>query len=205
MRPTDEARPLRIAVADDERDVRQFFAELLPPMGHEVVAVAQNGRELIEMCQQARPELVITDIKMPDIDGIQAAAAINQDAAVPVILLTGQPEAQSLARAGEDYIMAYLSKPAKPVDLQAAISMAMFRFAHVQKLRQETVDLRQALEDRKLIERAKGAVMKRLQLNEEDAYRRLRIHASEHNKKLVEVCREVTAAEEAFRVLEQIQ
>jgi len=197
-------RRLRIAVADDERDVRQFFAELLPIVGHEVVAVAQNGRELVEACRATRPDLVITDVKMPDMDGIAAAAEVNRESPVPVILVTGHHDADLLARAGADYIMAYLSKPAKPVDMQAAINMAMLRFKHFQALRQEAADLRQALEDRKVIERAKGALMKRLGLDEDEAFRRMRKAASNQNRKVIDVAQKLVEAETFFAGLEAV-
>jgi len=195
---------LRIAVADDERDVRQFFEELLPIVGHEVVAVAENGRQLIQQCRATRPDLVITDVKMPDLDGIRAAEEINRDSPVPVILVTGHHDADLLARAGADYIMAYLSKPTKPVDLQAAINLAMLRFRHFQALRQEAASLRQALEDRKVIERAKGALMKRLGVDEDEAFRRLRKSASSHNHKAIEVAQKVVEAEALFAALESL-
>ena len=204
MNTKGDPRRLRIAVADDEPDMRQFFAELLPPMGHEVVAVARTGRELVEQCRSVRPDLAITDIKMPDLDGIQAAAEINRETPIPVILLTAHHEAELLARAGADHIMAYLTKPAKPVDIQAAITLAMVRFSHFQTLCREATDLRQALEDRKLVERAKGVVMKRLRMDEEEAFRRMRRLASDRNKKLVEVSRDVSAAEEIFWALEKL-
>jgi len=194
--------PLRIAVADDERDVRQFFAELLPVVGHEVVAVAENGRQLVELCRATRPDLVITDVKMPDVDGIRAAEEINRENPVPVILVTGHHDADLLGRAGASHVMAYLSKPVKPVDLQAAINLAMLRFKHFQTLRQEAADLRQALEDRKVIERAKGALMKRLGVREDEAFRRLRQAASRQNHKAVEVANRVVEAEALFASIE---
>ncbi len=194
-------RSLRIAVADDEPDVRQFFQELLTQLGHQVVGVAETGRQLVEQCRAAHPNLVITDIKMPDLDGIRAAEEINREHPVPVILVTGHHEADLLARAATDHIMAYLSKPAKAIDLQAAISLAMLRFEHFQALRQEATSLRQALEDRKVIERAKGVVMKRLGVEEDDAFRRLQRMASNHNRKLIEAAQQVLNAEEVFRQL----
>lgn len=187
-RPT---QPLRIAVADDERDTRQFFQELLPLLGHEVVAVAETGRQLAEQCHAARPDLVITDIKMPDMDGIEAAAAVNRERHVPVILVTGHPDVDLLASAGTGQIMAYLTKPVKPVNLQAAITLAVLRFDHFQQVSKEAADLRQALEDRKVIERAKGLLMKTAGLDEEEAFRRLRKLARDRNQKLVEVARGV--------------
>lgn len=196
-------RPLRIAVADDEPDMRLFFRELLPHLGHEVVAEAATGRALVERCRDARPDLVITDIRMPDGDGIDAVTQVNQERPVPVILITAHHDAEVLTRTGANYIMAYLSKPVKPVDLQAAIKMALLRYEHFQALAKEARDLRQALEDRKLIERAKGAVMKRVGVEEEEAFRRLRKMASDYNLKLAEAAQQVVGADDIFRRLDR--
>lgn len=198
------ANALRIAVADDERDMRLFFQELLPPLGHEVVAITESGRQLLEQCRSTHPDLVITDIKMPDMDGITAAAALNQERQVPVILITAYHDVDLMASAEAGYIMAYLTKPVKPIDLQAAIGLAMLRFEQFQHLSQQAASLRQALEDRKVIERAKGIVMKRLQVDEEEAFRRLQRLASNGNRKVVEIAQGVVEAEEMFKGLDRI-
>lgn len=191
-------RALRIAVADDEADMRLFFRELLPRLGHAVVVEAATGKELVAGCREARPDLIITDVRMPDGDGLEAVAAVNREAGVPVILVTGHHDSDVLGQAGADYIMAYLAKPVKPVDLQAAVRLAMLRFGHFQALVKEAADLRQALEDRKVIERAKGVIMKRGRTDEPEAFRRLQRLASDKNKKLVEVAQQIVLAEEAF-------
>jgi response regulator NasT len=201
---SQSTRPLRIAVADDEREVRDFFQEVLARLGHQVVTAADTGQQLVEQCRTSLPELIITDIKMPDLDGVEAAALVNRERQVPVILVTAHPGVDFLARAGEGRIMAYLAKPIKPVDLQAAISLAVMRFEQVQRLCQEAAGLRQALEDRKAAERAKGILMKRLQLEEPEAYRRLRKLASDQNRKMVEVVRSILAADEVFQALERV-
>jgi response regulator NasT len=200
---SDSSPSLRIAVADDEADTRQFFGELLTRLGHQVVGMGESGRQLVEQCRATHPELVITDIRMPDMDGLRAAAEINREHPVPVVLVTAHNDVNVLTRSGADYIMAYLSKPIKPVDLEAAIQLAMLRFSHFQTLRQEAASLRQALEDRKLIERAKGAVMKRVGVDEEEAFRRLRKMASAHNRKLADIAQEVVNAEDVFRQLDK--
>ena len=151
-------RRLRIAVADDEPDMLLFFRELLPHLGHEVAAEAATGRELVEGCNRVRPDLVITDIRMPDMDGVRAAAEVNRSERVPVILVTAHHDADILADGAAEYIMAYLAKPVKPVDLQAAVRLAMLRFGHFQTLAKEAADLRQALEDRKLAEVARAVI-----------------------------------------------
>jgi two-component system, response regulator PdtaR len=197
-------RFLNIAVADDEREMREFFQEVLTHLGHHVVASADNGRQLIEQCRATHPDLVITDIKMPDLDGFEAVAALNRERQVPVILVTAHPDVDFLARAGEGHVMAYLTKPIKPVDLQAAIGLAVMRFEQFQRLSQEAASLRQALEDRKNVERAKGILMKRLRLEEPEAFRRLRKLASDTNRKLVEVAATIMAADEVFQALEKV-
>ncbi len=195
---------LRVAVADDEADTREYLKELLPRLGHEVAAVAATGRELVELCRASAPDLVITDIRMPELSGIEAALAVNREREVPVILITGHDEAEQAVRAGIDHVMAYLTKPIDAGQLRVAVAMAVMRFQHYRALRKEAADLRQALGDRKLIERAKGVVIRRLGVPEAEAFRRLRKHASDHNRKLVEAAKEVLAAEEVFHDLERV-
>jgi len=175
---------LRIAVADDEPDMRDYFQKSLTRLGHQVVAVAADGRELVEKCRAAAPDLVITDIKMPDLDGIDAAAQLYRERPVPVILVSAYHDPSLIERAEVDHILAYLVKPIKQADLAPAI---------------EAADLRQALEDRKVIERAKGVLMKRANLDEQDAFRRLQKLASEKSRKLVDIAQMVLVAEEAIR------
>jgi AmiR/NasT family two-component response regulator len=141
-------QPLRIVVADDEPDMRDYFRKILPRLGHAVAAVAENGTELVARCRELRPDLVITDIKMPDLDGIDAAAAICRDRPVPVILVSAFHDPELIGRAEADHVMGYLVKPIKQADLPPAIGLALRRFEQLQALRQEAADLRQALEDR---------------------------------------------------------
>jgi AmiR/NasT family two-component response regulator len=188
---------LRVVVADDEPDMRDYFQRALPRLGHAVVGVAQDGRELVEQCRAAQPDLVITDIKMPDMDGIDAAVRIYQERPVPVILVSAYHDATLVARAEADHILGYLVKPIKQADLGPVIALAMRRFEQFQALRQEAADLRQALEDRKTIERAKGVLMKRAGLDEQEAFRRLQKTASEKSRKLVEIAQMILLAEEA--------
>jgi response regulator NasT len=190
---------LRIVVADDEPDMREYFQKILPRMGHQVVGVAQNGRVLVEQCREWHPDLVITDIKMPDMDGIDAATQIYQVKPIPVILVSAYHDAALIARAEADHIMGYLVKPIKQVDLEPAIALAMRRFEQFQALQQEAQDLRQALQDRKVIERAKGLLMKKAGLDEQEAFRRLQKLASANNRKLVDIAQTILTAEEALQ------
>jgi two-component system, response regulator PdtaR len=188
---------LRIIVADDEPDMRDYFRKSLPRLGHNVVAVAQNGRELVEQCRALRPDLVITDVKMPDLDGIDAAVQIYRERPVPVIIVSAYHDPELVARAESDHILGYLVKPIKQADLAPVIALAARRFEQFEALRQEAADLRQALEDRKVIERAKGALMKRTGLDEQEAFRRLQKLASEKSRKLVDIAQMILVAEEA--------
>jgi response regulator NasT len=190
--------PLRIAVADDEPDMRDYFMKILPRLGHRVVAAASTGSELVNLCRQHSPDLVITDIRMPDMDGIDAAIRIYEEAAIPVILVSAYHETELIQRAEADHIMGYLVKPIKQADLEPAIRMAMYRFEQFEQMRKEAAGLRQALEDRKLIERAKGILMKRASLDEPSAFRRLQKTASDRNLKLAEAARMIVMADEAF-------
>jgi response regulator NasT len=196
-------RHLRIVVADDEIDMREYLQTILPCIGYAVVAVASTGSELIEKCRETRPDLVITDIKMPDMDGIDAAKQIYKDHPIPVILVSAYHDQELVARAEEDHVLAFLVKPIKQADLEPAIAIAMRRFEQFQALRQEAADLRQALQDRKQIEKAKGLLMKRAGLDENDAFRRLQRLASERNRKLVEIATMILTADEAFQPVER--
>jgi response regulator NasT len=190
---------LRIAVADDEPDMRDYLERMLPRMGHQVVSVAENGRQLVEHCAAIKPDLVITDINMPELDGIAAAEEIFRKSPVPVILVSGYHDRELIERAEADHIQAYLVKPIKKADLEPAIALAVARFNQFQALRKEAQDLRQALDDRKTIERAKGILMRRAGLDEPAAFARLQKSASENNLKLVDAARGILLADEAFQ------
>jgi CheY-like chemotaxis protein len=123
---------LRIAVADDELDMRDYFKKSLSRLGHQVVTVAQNGRELIEQCKLQEPDLVITDLKMPDIDGMEAAVQIYQRRPVPVILVSAYHDPELIARAESDHVLSYIIKPVGQADLQMAIATTMHRFQESQ-------------------------------------------------------------------------
>src|SRR5262245_44635580 len=117
--------PLRVVVADDEPDMREYFQKLLPRLGHKVVGSADNGRTLVELCRTLQPDLVITDIKMPDLDGIDAAIAIHAERPVPIILVSAYHDPELIARAENDHIFGYLVKPIKGADLEPTIALAV--------------------------------------------------------------------------------
>jgi response regulator NasT len=188
-------RTLRIVVADDEPRMREFLGKAVEHLGHNVVGSAATGGELIELCRSGEVDLVITDIKMPDRDGIDAAAEIYADRPIPVILVSAFHDEEFITRASQNHILAYLVKPIKDDQLKPAIALAMARFEEFVALHKEAEDSKQ---DRKLIERAKGILMKRAGLEEAAAFRRLQKHASGKRVRLVEIARTVIAAEETI-------
>jgi response regulator NasT len=190
---------LRIAVADDEALMRKYLQETLTLMGHQVVSLASNGRELVEHCLSLKPNLVITDIRMPDMDGLDAAASIYAKELVPIIVVSAYHDPDLIERAQSSHVIAYLVKPINQENLRPAIAIAMRRFQEFQETRNEAETLRQALEDRKIIERAKGLLMKRTGLDEAEAFRRLQKLASANCRKLVDIARGIVIAEEAFQ------
>ncbi|HEX7449721.1 MAG TPA: response regulator [Pirellulales bacterium] len=194
---------LRIAVADDEADMRDWFERMLPTLGHQVVSVAETGKELVEHCRALKPDLVITDIKMPDMDGIEAANEICRECAVPIILISAYHDAELIERAEADHILAYLVKPIGKASLGPAIGLAMRRFSEIQELRKEATDLRQTLADRRIIEQAKGVLMKVTGVDERTAFRRLQELAADKNQKLIEAAHAVLALEKALRPAEE--
>ncbi len=189
---------LQIAVADDEPEMRDYLQETLGVLGHQVVSIAETGKELVQQCQTSPPDLVITDIKMPDMDGIAAATEVCRERPIPVILVSAYHDPELIERAQTGHVLAYLIKPIKQADLETAIALAMRRFKEFVALQQQADDLRQALEDRKIIERAKGILMKRGELDESTAFRRLQKLSNEKNLKMVEIARQILVAEEAF-------
>jgi two-component system, response regulator PdtaR len=189
---------LRIAIADDDARMREYLWTNLERLGHLVVAGARTGRELIEQCRIHRPDLIIADIKMPDMDGIEAARDICREEPVPIILITAFDDSEYIDRAAREYILAYLVKPVKEQSLTPAISIAMERFRQIQALRKEADGWKQALEDRKIIERAKGIIMKRSGLDEPEAFRRLQKLASSKSQRLAEIARSIVTAEEIY-------
>jgi len=196
-------RTITIVTADVDRTTLDYYRDLLSRLGHQVIP-ADNGRKLVELCRARRPDLIITDVNLGDGDGIELAAEANREHAMPVIVVASRydPEVQTRARIAR--VMAFLVKPVKPEDLAAAVDIGLARFEELQLLQKEMVALRQSLEDRKLLERAKGVVIRRVGVPEAEAFRNLRRLASDRNIKLAELARDVLAAEEIFAELDRL-
>ena len=193
------SKSLRVVIAEDEEYMRRFLKGALTRLGHEVVGVAETGSQLVEICSSNRPDLVLTDIKMPDMDGLEAARRIYTAATVPIIVVTAHHELAFVERAAENHIAAYLVKPIKASHLGPAITIVMKRFEEFLELRKDTEDLRQALEDRKVIEKAKGVLMREAHLEENEAFRRLQKLASQKSLKLAALARMILDTAEVLR------
>ncbi len=185
---------LRILIADDEAIRVMTLRTQLRALGFDVVAEATNGREAVELAERYHPDLAILDIKMPELDGIAAAREITARGPIPVILLTAYSEPELVERATEAGVFAYLVKPVSEEDLLPTILLARARFEEFRLLQKEVADLREALEARKVIERAKGILMKRLGISEAEAFRRMQVQSQKENKKLVEIARAIVTA-----------
>ncbi len=189
---------LRVLIAEDEKVIAMGLRAQLKALGHTVVAEAANGRQAVALARELKPDLVVLDIKMPEMDGIEAAQAITAERPIPVVLLTAYKEEQLAQRAAQAGIYAYLVKPISKDDLMPAILLARARFEEFQQLNKEISDLKEALEARKLIERAKGILMERRQLTEAEAFRRLQMMSQNQRMKLVDVARSIIIAEKVL-------
>jgi AmiR/NasT family two-component response regulator len=187
---------LRVLIADDESIRLMSLRMQLSALGHTVVAEASTGEEAVAHAASLRPDLAILDIRMPGMDGIEAAERITRNRPIPIILLTAYSDEQFVVRAAQTSISAYLMKPVAEDDLLPAISLALARFRQFQALQREVTDLREALESRKVVERAKGILMRRLDLSEDEAFRRLQKQSQDTNRKLAEVAQALITADQ---------
>jgi two-component system, response regulator PdtaR len=165
---------VRILIAEDETIIRLDLRELLEGAGFEVCAEAKDGVEAVELAVSAEPELAILDVKMPRLDGIEAARRILDERPIPIVMLTAYGQDELVSRAVEAGVFGYLVKPFRETDLLPAIKAARARFDELAALREEAESLSEALAARKSIERAKGLLMAKEGLTEQEAFERLR-------------------------------
>ncbi len=163
----------RVIIADDESIIRMDLREMLTNLGYLVVGEAGDGRSAVNLARELKPDVAILDIKMPGMDGIEAARILTEEKIAPVVLLTAYSQRDLVERAKEAGVVGYITKPMRESDLTPAIEVAMARFSEFRALEKEVGDLKQALETRKLVDRAKGILMDTQGLTEAEAFRKI--------------------------------
>ena len=191
--PNRETVRMRILVAEDETIIRLDLRDLLQRAGFEVYAEAKDGEEAVALARSEEPDLAIMDVKMPRLDGIEAARRILDERPIPIVMLTAYGQEELVARAVEAGVFGYLVKPFREQDLLPAIAAARARHEELQELREEAESLAEALAARKVIERAKGLLMEKEKLSEQEAFARLR-RASQASQRPLKVIAEAVVA-----------
>jgi len=186
--------PLRVLIAEDEALTRTILRARLEKLGHQVVAEAENGAQAVEAALSAKPDVIIMDIRMPEMDGIEAARRIVEENPCAILFLTAFSEDTLVEKAGETGALAYLMKPFRKEDLAPALEIAVKRFRQIQTQRNEIDVLKDQLETRKLIDRAKGILMDRQGLTEDQAFKKIHFQARNENKKMREIAESIITA-----------
>ena len=185
---------LRVLIADDESVIRMDLSEMLTEAGYEVAAAAATGEEAIAKARAERPDVAIVDIKMPGMDGIDAARVMIEDEICAVVLLTAYGQPELVQRAREAGVFGYVTKPFEERDLLPAIEIARSRYEEVMALKGQVGNLEEAIEARKLVERAKGILMAGHGLTEREAYRRIQQESMNRRKSMREIAEAVILA-----------
>ena len=196
MSTENKISKIRILVAEDETIIRLDLVEMLTEAGYEVIAQAENGAVAIEQAKIHKPDLVILDVKMPEVDGITAAEQIIKIA--PVLMLTAFSQRELVERARDAGVMAYVVKPFSINDLIPAIEIAISRHKQMKSLEEEVADIYERLETRKIIDRAKGILMKALNLSEPEAFSWIQRAAMDRRLTMKEVAQAVISPEAAL-------
>ncbi|ATW25332.1 ANTAR domain-containing response regulator [Candidatus Formimonas warabiya] len=184
-------RQLRVLLAEDEPITQLDIKEMLEEEGFIVVGECGDGQSAVNLAKALKPDLVIMDIKMPGMNGIEAAEVLGREKVAPVLLLTAYSSPEFVNRAGAAGVLAYLVKPVTKNSLIPACHIAVGRYEEFSVLREENANLQDALEARKLIERAKGLLQKKYLLNEERAFKKIRQISMDQNKSMKEVAKAI--------------
>lgn len=186
---------MKVLIADDDPIIRLDLKQMLETLNYEVVAEAEDGQQAIENAKKYSPDVCLLDVKMPVMDGIDAAAHITENGIAPVVLITAYSDQELITRAQEAGVFGYIVKPFKPSDLSPAIEVGRSRFEQNQALAKEVNTLEERLEARKLIEKAKGVLMNAHGLNETEAYRRIQQQSMNARKSMKEVAEAIILAQ----------
>jgi AmiR/NasT family two-component response regulator len=184
----------RVIIADDESLIRMDLREMLTNQGYLVVGEVADGRSAVNQARELRPDIIIMDIKMPDMDGIEAAKILTEERISPVVLLSAYSQRDLVQRAREAGVVAYLVKPYREEELTPAIEVALARFEEFKELEAQVTDLQQALETRKLVDRAKGILMDKQGLTEAEAFRKIQKMSMDNRKPMKDVAEAIILA-----------
>jgi response regulator NasT len=186
-----------VIIADDESIIRMDLREMLTNLGYLVIGEVGDGRSAVNLARELRPDVVIMDIKMPDMDGIDAARVLTEERIAPVLLLTAYSQQELIERAKDAGVVGYMVKPFRESDLAPAIEVAVARFAEFRALEKEVGDLTLALETRKLVDRAKGILMDSQGLTEAESFRKIQKMSMNIRKPMKEVAEAIILAQQA--------
>jgi two-component system, response regulator PdtaR len=186
----------RLVIADDESIIRMNLKETLVGLGYLVVGEAGDGVSVINLARELRPDLVLMDIKMPKLDGIQAAKILTEEKIAPVLLLTAYSDRELVERAKEAGVVNYVVKPFREAELLPAIEIAMARYQEFLEMDKQIFDLKETLDTRKLVERAKGILMDTQGLKEAEAFRKIQQLSMNTRKSMKEIAQAILLANE---------
>ncbi len=184
---------LRILIADDEAIIRMGLRAMLADLGHTVVGAARDGQQAVEMAREQRPDLAILDIRMPRLDGLEAAAALWAERPLPIVLLTAYSDRETVERAREGAVLAYLTKPVKEADLAPTLAIAQARFQERLGLVAEGDALREQEITRDVVDRAKAKLMSEQGLTEPEAFKAIHYASRRERRTMREVAEAVLA------------
>ena len=187
---------IRLVIADDESLIRMNLKETLVGLGYLVIGDASDGVTVINLARELRPDLVLMDIKMPRLDGIQAAKVLTEEKIAPVLLLTAYSDRELVERAREAGVVNYIVKPFRDAELMPAIEIALARYKEFLEMDQQVTDLKETLDTRKLVERAKGVLMDSQGLKEAEAFRRIQQLSMNTRKSMKEIAQALLLAHE---------
>lgn len=185
----------RILVAHREPERGAELRSMLERIGHAVIGLAHTLDEVVAAVQDGRPEVIVASLRLRDGDSIQALVDVSRDRPIPSIIVTPRSDLDSVERALDDHVMAYLVEPVQHQDLRPTIRLVMTRFEQFLELQREVVDLKATLAARKSIEKAKGLLMRRRGIGEAEAFRLLQRTANNQRRKLAEVAAAVLLAD----------
>jgi response regulator NasT len=195
-KPGKPARPVRVLICEDEGLTALRLQKAVTALGYEVVGEAKNGEEAVRLAERLRPDAILMDVRMPKVDGIEATERIMRAHPAAILMITAYSERGLVDAALRAGASGYLVKPVSDEQIEPALRVALRNFGELRELAGEVSDLKEALEARKVVERAKGILMRRFQESEEESYRRLQKMSRDRRQSIRETAQQVLAAAE---------